>query len=84
MTRTEQKNDEKLFEFLNSNVPAAKERKPVKPKVLVESSSETAVKPSDSVSELMQGDVADGNITEGEDACCLLFFIYLLFTDYHG
>lgn len=71
VTRTENKNDDKLFEFLNSNVPASKERKPVKPKVLVESSSETAVKPSDSV-ELTQGDAADGKITEGEDGCCFV------------
>ncbi|XP_078349611.1 golgin subfamily A member 5-like isoform X2 [Oculina patagonica] len=63
VARTENKNDDKLFEFLNSNVPASKERKPVKPKVLVESSSETAVKPSDPV-ELVLGDAADGKITE--------------------
>ena len=68
MTRTENKNDDKLFEFLNSNIPASKERKPVKPKVTVESSSETAVKPSDPV-ELMQDDVPDGRNTEGENGC---------------
>lgn len=65
MTKTENKNDDKLFEFLNSNLPASKERKPVKPKILTDSSSEAAIKPSDSV-EKVQGDVADGRINEGE------------------
>ena len=65
MTKTENKNDDKLFEFLNSNPPASKERKPVKPKIVTDSSSEVAIKPSDSV-EKLQGDVADGRINEGE------------------
>lgn len=65
VTKTENKNDDKLFEFLNSNLPASKERKPVKPKILTDSSSEAAIKPSDSV-EKVQGDVADGRINEGE------------------
>jgi len=65
VTKTENKNDDKLFEFLNSNLPASKERKPVKPKIVADSSSEAAIKPSDSV-EKLQGDVADGKINEGE------------------
>ncbi|KAJ7365414.1 Golgin sub A member 5 [Desmophyllum pertusum] len=64
VTRTENKNDDKLFEFLNSNIPASKERKPVKPKVSTDSSSELVTKPSDSV-DLVQGDVADGRVGEG-------------------
>ena len=64
MTKTENKNDDKLFEFLNSNLPASKERKPVKPKIVADSSSEVSIKPSDSV-EKLQGDVADGRINEG-------------------
>ena len=69
MTRTENKNDDKLFEFLNSNVPTAKERKPIKPKVVTESSSDAVVKPTDTL-ELVQHDAADGRISDGEDVCC--------------
>ena len=65
VTKTENKNDDKLFEFLNSNLPASKERKPVKPKIVADSSSEVAIKRSDSVDKL-QGDVADGRINEGK------------------
>ena len=65
VTKTENKNDDKLFEFLNSNLPASKERKPVKPKIVTDSSSEAAIKLSDSV-ENVQGDVTDGRINEGE------------------
>ena len=65
VTKTENKNDDKLFEFLNSNLPASKERKPAKPKILTDNSSETTIKPSDSV-EKLQGDVADGRINEGK------------------
>ena len=65
VTKTENKNDDKLFEFLNSNLPASKERKPLKPKILADSSSEAEIKPSDSV-EKVQGDVADGRINEGK------------------
>ena len=65
VTKTENKNDDKLFEFLNSNLPASKERKSAKPKILTENSSETTIKTSDSV-EKLQGDVADGIINEGE------------------
>lgn len=65
VTKTENKNDDKLFEFLNSNLPASKERKPVKPKIVTDSPSEVAIKPSDSV-EKVQSDVADGRIKEGK------------------
>ena len=65
VTKTENKNDDKLFEFLNSNLPASKEKKPAKPKMLTDNSSETTIKTSDSV-EKLQGDVADGRISEGK------------------
>lgn len=64
VTRTENKNDDKLFEFLNSNVPTSKERKPIKPKVVTESSSDAVIKPSDTL-ELVQHDAADGRISDG-------------------
>lgn len=63
VTKAENKNDDKLFEFLNSNLPASKEKKPAKPKILTDNSSETTIKTSDSV-EKLQGDVADGRINE--------------------
>ena len=74
MTRTENKTDDKLFEFLNSNVPSSKERKPIKPKVFVESSSEVAAKPTDTV-DLEKDDATDGELVEGE----LGYFMMLIF-----
>ena len=80
MTRTENKSDDKLFEFLNSNIPAAKERKPVKPKASVESSSEVVVKPSDTV-ELTQDDSMDGQLNEGWGE--LIFAAFYMYISLH-
>ena len=66
MARTENKNDDKLFEFLNSNTPSAKEKKPVKPKVFVDSSSEVVAKPSETVEQLAQADATDGQLDAGK------------------
>lgn len=65
VTRTENKSDEKLFEFLNSNIPTSKERKPIKPKVMTvtETSSDAVVKDNDT-SLLLQQDAADGRIND--------------------
>ena len=79
MSRTENKNDDKLFEFLNSNIPSSKERKPVKPKVLVDSSSEVVAKPTETV-EVVQTDAADGQLNEGELGCKLIFAPFLCIT----
>lgn len=65
VTRTENKNDDKLFEFLNSNVPTSKERKPIKPKLVTETSSDEVVKANDT-SLLVQQDAPDGRINDGE------------------
>lgn len=48
VSRTENQNDDKLFEFLNS-IPSSKERKAVKPKLLAESSPEVIPKTNESV-----------------------------------
>ena len=80
VTRTENKSDDKLFEFLNSNIPAAKERKPVKPKASVESSSEVVVKPSDTV-ELTQDDSTDGQLNEGWGE--LIFAAFYMYISLH-
>ena len=81
VTRTENKTDDKLFEFLNSNVPSSKERKPIKPKVFVESSSEVAAKPIDTV-DLENDDATDGQLAEGELKCLkiLLLFLHIFWT----
>lgn len=63
VTRTENKNDDKLFEFLNSNVPTSKERKPIKPKLVTETSSDEVVKANDT-SLLVQQDAPDGRIND--------------------
>lgn len=64
VNRTENKSDDKLFEFLNSNVPSSKEKKPIKPKASNESLSDVAAKPSETV-ELVPGDAIDGQLVEG-------------------
>ena len=65
VARTENKSDDKLFEFLNSNIPATKERKVIKPKVSVESSSEVVSKPISNMEET-QVESIDGKLNEGE------------------
>lgn len=65
VNRTENKSDDKLFEFLNSNVPSSKEKKPIKPKAFNESVSDVAAKPSETV-ELVPGDAIDGQLVEGK------------------
>ena len=72
VARTENKSDDKLFEFLNSNIPATKERKVIKPKVSVESPSEVVSKPISNV-EQTQVDTIDGKLNEGELVHLLLF-----------
>lgn len=64
VARTENKSDDKLFEFLNSNIPATKERKVIKPKVSEESSSEMVSKPISNM-EQTQVDSIDGKLNEG-------------------
>ena len=72
VARTENKSDDKLFEFLNSNIPATKERKMMKPKVSVESPSEVVSKPISNV-EQTQVDTIDGKLNEGELVHLVLF-----------
>lgn len=72
VARTENKSDDKLFEFLNSNIPATKERKVIKPKVSVESPSEVVSKPISNV-EQTQVDTIDGKLNKGELVHLLLF-----------
>lgn len=80
VTRTENKNDDKLFEFLNSNVPTSKERKPTKPKLVTETSSDEVVKANDT-SLLVQQDAPDGRINDGEHVkklssiCCPTWWV---------
>ena len=78
VTRTENKSDDKLFEFLNSNVPSSKERKPMKPKVSVESSSEVASKPADTV-DMEKDDATDGQLVEGELEFLMIIAAFLTF-----
>lgn len=65
VARTENKSDDKLFEFLNSNIPATKERKVIKPKVSVESSSDVVSNPVSNM-EQTRVDSIDGKLNEGE------------------
>lgn len=64
VARTENKSDDKLFEFLNSNIPATKERKVIKPKVSVESSSDVVSNPVSNM-EQTRVDSIDGKLNEG-------------------
>ena len=57
------RSDDKLFEFLNS-IPSSKERKPVKPKIFIESSSEVIPKQNETV-DLMPNDATDAALKEG-------------------
>ena len=65
VARTENKRDDKLFEFLNSNIPATKERKVIKPKVSGESFSEVVSKPISNMEQTLV-DSMDGKLNEGE------------------
>ena len=71
MARTENKSDDKLFEFLNSNIPATKERKVIKPKVSVESSSDVVSNPVSNMEQTLV-DSMDGKLNEGERVHFLL------------
>ena len=79
VARTENKSDDKLFEFLNSNIPAMKERKVIKPKVSEESSSEMVSKPISNM-EQTQVDSIDGKLNEGELVHLLLCDALKIFT----
>ena len=63
VSQKENKSDDKLFEFLNS-IPSSKERKPAKPKIFTESSSEVIPKQNETV-DLMPNDATDAAFTEG-------------------
>lgn len=63
VSQKENKSDDKLFEFLNS-VPSSKERKPAKPKIFTESSSEVIPKPNETA-DLMPNNPTDAPFTEG-------------------
>lgn len=78
VARTENKSDDKLFEFLNSNIPATKERKVIKPKVSGESSSEAVSKPISNL-EQTQVESVDGKLNEGERVHLLLSDVFEIF-----
>ena len=78
VARTENKSDDKLFEFLNSNIPATKERKVIKPKVSGESSSEAVSKPISNL-EQTQVESVDGKLNEGEPVHLLLSDVFEIF-----
>ena len=63
VSQKENKTDDKLFEFLNS-IPSSKERKPAKPKIFIESSSEVIPKQNETV-DLMPNDATDVALKEG-------------------
>ena len=63
VSQKENKSDDKLFEFLNS-IPSSKERKPAKPKIFTEGSSEVIPKQNETV-DLMPNDATDAAFTEG-------------------
>lgn len=62
VSQKENKTDDKLFEFLNS-IPSSKERKPAKPKIFIESSSEVIPKRNETV-DLMPNDATDAALKE--------------------
>lgn len=62
VSQKENKSDDKLFEFLNS-IPSSKERKPAKPKIFTEGSSEVIPKQNETV-DLMPNDATDAAFTE--------------------
>ena len=78
VARTENKSDDKLFEFLNSNIPATKERKVIKPKVSGEISSEAVSKPISNL-EQTQVESVDGKLNEGEPVHLLLSDVFEIF-----
>ena len=63
VSQKENKSDDKLFEFLNS-IPSSKERKPAKPKIFIESSSEVIPKHNETV-DLMPNDATDAALKDG-------------------
>ncbi|XP_015748228.1 PREDICTED: golgin subfamily A member 5-like [Acropora digitifera] len=62
VSQKENKSDDKLFEFLNS-IPSSKERKPAKPKIFIESSSEVIPKHNETV-DLMPNDATDAALKD--------------------